>query len=140
MARDVVVERRGDVLLDGIDGPDLAHQGQLVAVELAGEIGADGAPAIAAVVAAVELLRAEVEAGVGVRADDQRRVPVPAHGRIALRRLRLDGDALAGALVEAHHAAVLHVGVDGVRVLRIDARIESVAAHGDEAVGVGDVR
>ena len=33
---DVVVERGGDVLLNGVDGPDLAHQRQLVAVELRG--------------------------------------------------------------------------------------------------------
>src|ERR1039457_719022 len=136
----VVIERGGDVLLNSVDGPDLPHQGQLVAVELAREIGAYGSPAIAAVVAAVQLLRAEVEPRVGMRADDERSVPVPAQGRVALGLLRLDGNALAGAPVEAHHGAVLHVGVDGVGVLGVDARVESIAAVGDEAIGVSERR
>ena len=127
--RDVVIERRGNVLLNGLDGPDFAHQRQLVAIQLAGEIRADGDPGIAAVVAAIELLRADVEARMGVRADDERRVPIPAEGRIALGGLRLDGDALAGALVEAHDAGVLAGGVNGVGILRIDARVEPVAAR-----------
>ena len=52
--------------------------------------------------------------------------------------LRLDADALAGPLVEADDDAVLQLGVDGVRILGIDARDEAVAALGDEPVLVQD--
>ena len=75
-----------------------------------------------------------------MRADDERRVPVPAQRRIALRRFRHDVDALAGAFVESHDAGVLTGGVDRVGILRVDTRIEAVAAVGDETIGVGQHR
>ncbi len=59
-------------------------------------------------------------------------------GVLAPARLRLDVDGLAGLAVEAHEAAVLRLGVDDVRVVRVDHGLEAVAAVGDEPVGVGD--
>ena len=59
-------------------------------------------------------------------------------GALALVLLRLDADALAGALVEADEDAVLQLGVDDVRILGIDARHEAVAALRDEPVVVDD--
>src|SRR5260370_26127195 len=53
-----------------------------------------------------------------------------------LRGLRLDGHALAGSPVEANDTAVLHGGVDRVRILRIGAAVESIAALRDEAIGI----
>src|SRR5436853_87386 len=84
----------------GVRPPELAHDGQLVAVELPGQVGADGLPVVAAVVAAEELVGREVHPGVRVRADHQRRVPVPAQRRLARAGDRLDRHPLAGLAVE----------------------------------------
>src|SRR5258708_20897546 len=73
-----------------------------------------------------------------MRADHQRRIPIPTHGRIVLARLRLNGTALASAPVETHQAAVLHSGVNRIRIFRIGAGVETVAAVGYETVGTGD--
>ena len=117
---DVAVERGRDALGDRVRAPDFAHHRQLIAVELARQVAADRFPGVAAVVAAEELVGGEVEPGVGMRADDERRVPVPAQRRLPLARLRLDADALAGAPIVADQDAVLGFGVDGVGILRID--------------------
>ena len=74
---DVSVERRRDVLGDGVDRPDPSHDRELVAVDLARQVGADGLPALTAVVAAEDALRGEIDAGVRMRREDQRGVPVP---------------------------------------------------------------
>jgi hypothetical protein len=75
---------------------------------------------------------------VRVGADDEGRVPVPAQRLVAAPDFGLDAHALARALVEARERAVLVLGVDRVRVGRIDLRAEAVAAEGDEPVGVDD--
>ena len=136
---DVAVERGRAVVGDGVDAPDPSHDLELVAVDLARQVGADRLPGVAAVVAAEQLVGGEVEPGVGVRADDDGRVPVPAQRRARrLPRLRLDVELLAGLAVEAHQAAVLRLGVDDVGVFGVDLRLEAVAALGDEPVGVAD--
>src|SRR5207302_616355 len=58
--------------------------------------------------------------------------------RIVLAGLGLNGYPLARAAVETHQAAVLHGGVDGVRIFRIGASVESITAVCDEAIGIGD--
>src|SRR5262249_42383058 len=84
-----------------------------------------------------------------VRADDERRVPLPAAERAAstsaataaasrrcrrqlsaddVLRARLDALADAGPQIEPREAAALRLRVDVVRVLRIDAAPEAVAA------------
>src|SRR6185295_12882056 len=135
---DVAVERGRGVVGHGVGAPYLAHHLELAAVDLPREVRADGAPGVAAVVAAEQLVGGEVEAGVRVRADDQRRVPVPAQRRLAAARLRLDEDLLAALAVVAAEAAVLRLGVDDVRVLGIHLRLEAVAALGDEPVRIAD--
>ena len=73
-----------------------------------------------------------------VRADDQRRVPVPAQRRLALGVDGLDADAAAGLAVVAHHSPALRFRVHGVGIGRIDARNKSIAAGGDVPVRVHD--
>ncbi len=73
-----------------------------------------------------------------MRADDQRRVPVPLHRRLAGGLARLDVDRLAALLVVAHQAAVLPHGVDDVRVARLGQGLVAVAADGHVPVLVGD--
>src|SRR5262249_21283817 len=41
---DVAVEGRGQVLGNRVRGPELAHDGELVAIELPGQVAADGLP------------------------------------------------------------------------------------------------
>ena len=135
---DVAVERGRRVLRDGVHTVDAAHHLELVPVGLPREIAADGTPGVAAVVAAEDALRREVEPRRAVRADDQRRVPIPAKTRLAYARLRLDVDLLPRELVVADEHAVLRLGVDDVRVLRIDDRLKAVAACRDVPVGVDD--
>src|SRR5204863_9194189 len=91
------------------------------------------------VVGAVKFLRTEVEARVGVRADDQRRVPVPAMRGIALLGHGLNREVFACSFVEPHQATVLRCRVNGVGILRVYARIETVSAIGDETIGVGQI-
>ncbi len=73
-----------------------------------------------------------------VGADEERGVPVPAVLGLALARLGLDGRRLAARAVEAGQIAVLGLGVDDVRVFRIDGRLEAVPGVGRDPVGVDD--
>ncbi len=109
-----------------------------VAVEAARQVVADDRPRIAAVVAAKDLVGGEVEPGVRVGTDEERGVPVPAVLGLALARLGLDGRRLAARAVEAGQIAVLGLGVDDVRVFRIDGRLEAVPGVGRDPVGVDD--
>ena len=93
---------------------------------------------VAAIVAAKEFVGGEVKTRVRVRADDERRVPIPTQRIFAATGLRLNAHAFAGALVETHEPAVLQLGIDGVRIFRIDLTAKTVAAVGHEPVGVGD--
>src|SRR5437868_8502778 len=65
---DVAVERRRDVLGNRVRPPDLAHDRQLVAVELAAQIATDALPVVAAVVTAEEPIGREVDPRRRVRA------------------------------------------------------------------------
>ncbi len=58
---DVAVERGEDVLPHRIDAPHPAHDLELIAVDPAGEIGAHGAPGVAAVIGAEEPVAGEIE-------------------------------------------------------------------------------
>src|SRR5262245_55118189 len=82
----------------------------------------------------------EIEPLAVVWPEDERRVPVVPLRLFGLARDRRNAHSLAGASVEAHQAAVLALGVDGVRVFGIDARDEAVAAVGLEPVGVDYAR
>src|SRR5207248_5831439 len=69
-----------------------------------------------------------------LRADDEWRIPVPAHAATFARSLaaltaRTDGDRLAtGVLVHADDGPVLRHGVNDLGIIRIDARLHAVAA------------
>src|SRR5205823_7770118 len=95
------VIRGRKVLGDGVRSPDLAHDRQLVTIELTCQVAADRLPGVATVVAAEDAVGGEVETCVRVWADEQWRVPVPAQRRLALAWLRLDVDLLPGAAIEA---------------------------------------
>ncbi len=58
----VAIFSGGSVLGDGVGSPDFAHDREFVAIELAGDVAADGAPRIAAVVAAEDDVGGEIEA------------------------------------------------------------------------------
>src|SRR5262249_54834312 len=75
-----------------------------------------------------------------VRTDDERRVPVVTLRLFGLPRNRRDADALSRAFVETRQAAVLALGVNRVRVFRIDPRDEAVAPLGLEPVRVDYAR
>ncbi len=135
---DVPVEGRRSVLGHGVRAPHLAHHLQLVAVEPAGEVVADRRPAVAAVLAAEDALRREVEPGRLVGREDERAVPVPAERVVSRLLLRLDEDGLAALAVVPAEDAVLQGRVDDVGVVGVDAGVEAVAGPGDEPVVVGD--
>ena len=82
---DVAVVGGGLVLVDRVHLPQPAHDLELIPIELTGEVAGDRRPAMAAIVGAVQPLAGEVEAGVGVGGDDQRRIPVPAVRRLTGR-------------------------------------------------------
>src|SRR6185369_13929831 len=101
---------------------------ELVAVELPREIRADRLPRVAAVVAAEQAVRREIDPPRVVRRDDQRAVPVPPQRRLAGPGLRLDLHPLAGPPVEPAQPAVLVLGVHDVRVGRVYLAVEPVTA------------
>jgi hypothetical protein len=57
------------------------------------KLTADHLPRVAAIVAAIELVRRDVESRVEVRADDERCIPVPARRIFVATGLRLNADA-----------------------------------------------
>ena len=92
--QDVLVQRRfGDGRNGGVNGhrgvavqcvhaADPPGHRELVAVVVAGQVAADGAPRVAAVVASPHALGGVVDPALGVGARHDRRVPVPALGRV----------------------------------------------------------
>ena len=58
---DVAVECSGLILGDRVGAPQLSHHGHGVAIDLSREVAADGLPAVAAIVAAIEALRCGVQ-------------------------------------------------------------------------------
>src|SRR5262249_54171785 len=82
----------------------------------------------------------KVQPNMGVRADYERRIPIPTQGIFATANLRLNADALAGALVVANEITVLQLGVNSVRVLRVDLCPESVTALSHPPVAVNNSR
>ena len=135
---DVAVERRRVVLGYRVRSPDSSHDGKLVAIKLAGKIRADRLPGVSAVIAAKEPVGGEIQPRVRMRADYDRRVPVPAVRNVVRSRLRLNADLLSGAPIEASEIPILVFGVDGIRVFRIDDRAESVATLRKEPILIGD--
>src|SRR5437764_4799909 len=73
-----------------------------------------------------------------MRADDKRRVPIPAQRIFVAADLRLNAHALAGALVVAHDVAALQFGINRVWIFRIDLSAKTVPTLSYEPVGVDD--
>ena len=73
-----------------------------------------------------------------VRRERDRRVPVPAVGRLSLRRHRTDAHRLVGHAIDAGDVAVLRLAVDDAVVLRILQDDEAVAALDRRPLVVGD--
>src|SRR5258707_10924594 len=75
-----------------------------------------------------------------MRADDERRIPIPAQRIFVAAGLRLNAHALARALVVAHDIAALQLGINRVWIFRIDLSAKTVAALSYEPIGVHDAR
>ena len=127
-----VVARDRDV------APHHAHQLQLVAVGGGGQIGADRLPDVATVGRLEDAVRRDVDRRRIVRRHHHRRVPVPAVLRRIAHRLRPDRLALVRHPIDAVHPATLRLGVENVRIGRVDQRHEAVAAAHDEPIVVDD--
>src|ERR1051325_8762546 len=138
--RSVAIKRSRRVFRDRVDAPNPAHDRQLIAIETAREFAADRLPRVTTIVTAIELVGGHVESRVQVRAEDERRIPVPARRIFVAAGLWLNADALARAFVEANDHAVLQRRINGIRIFRIDLRTETIAAIGDEPVGIDDAR
>ncbi len=118
--------------------PHPAHERFEHPVTVAGEIAADRAPAVAAVVRAPKALAGVVQAGRRVGADQDRRVPVPALRRVARLGLRLDVDVLAGGAVVADEVALLPLAVGDVGVAGLGGGLVAVGTERDVPVVVAD--
>ncbi len=73
-----------------------------------------------------------------MRAEDERRIPVPAQRRAAFGFLRLDVDPLARAAIVAHQPAILPLRINDIRIRWVDHRVEPVAEDGHEPVAVAN--
>src|SRR5262245_65670042 len=73
-----------------------------------------------------------------MRADDERRVPVPPKRIIIATGLRLNRDTLAGALVETGESAVLRLEVDRIRIFLIYLRAQTIASVRSKPIGIRD--
>ena len=71
-----------------------------------------------------------------MRADQQRRVPIPAVGLHPGRRYRLNGDFFAAQTVESRDPTVLGLRVNNVGIARVNLRFKTVALLRHEPVGV----
>src|SRR6185437_11174346 len=91
---------------DGIGRPHLSHDRQLGRIERSREIGTDRRPCGAAIVAAVDAVAAEIERARGVRADDERRIPMPAAEILTAAAARLSGTAATLWLIAAARGLV----------------------------------
>ena len=134
---DVAEVRGSRVSRDRAVRPQLAHQRQLVAVELSRQVATECFPGVAAVRASEEVVRGEVQGPVIVRRDEQRRAPVPTQVLGSELRLRLDSLSLAGPYIVPDDAAILRLGIHDIRVGGIYRRVEAVAADGEVPVAVG---
>ena len=124
------------VVVEGVHAPHASHQLQLVAVAVSREVAAHRRPRVAAVVAAPQPLRAEVQAVCRVRTDEDRSVPVPPLGRIAGGGLRLDVERLLAATIDPVQVPLLRLEVQRVVIFGIERDAVAVSAHGDVPVPV----
>ena len=138
--RSVAEESNGSILGDRVDALNLSHHRQLVAIQAARELAAKHLPGIAAIVAAKQSVSSKVKPSVRMRTDDEGRIPVPAQRIFAASNLRLNAYALAGALVVANQNAGLQLGVNRVRIFRINLGAKSVTTLRNPPVTVDDAR
>ena len=115
-----------------------AHQRQAFTIGVLGQLAADRGPRISAIGGLEHLVGADVDGVRVVRRDQDRRVPVPAQRRFTAGRHRADRLALVADAIDARDVAILRFGVDRARVLRIDLRLEAVAAVNREPVVIRD--
>src|SRR6266853_6486226 len=73
-----------------------------------------------------------------MRADDKRRVPIPAQRIFVASDLGLNAHSFTRALVVAHDVAALQLGINRVWIFRIDLSAKTVATLSYEPVGVHD--
>ena len=115
-----------------------AHRDDLGSIGVGSEIGADSDPREPSVRRPEDLVGTGVNDLGIVRRMDDRRIPVPAQGWLAGRRLRTNRHRLAGDAIDPDHVAVLRFAVDHARVDGILEHHEPVAALDCRPVMVGD--
>src|SRR3954452_10532729 len=71
-----------------------------------------------------------------MRTDDERCVPIVSLRLDVFALDRIDVEPLAGQLVETHDATVLTLGVNDVRICRIDDRVKSITAVRCVPIGI----
>ena len=85
-----------------------------------------------------ETICSEVEPCIGMGANQEWGVPVPAQWFLARSRLGLDVNRLTTLLVKTYKTAVLRLGVQNIRVFRVHLCFESISAFRHKPVGVSD--
>src|ERR1044071_5766012 len=75
-----------------------------------------------------------------MRADDERRVPIPAQRVFTTANLGLNTHAFARPLVKTRKRTVLEFGINGIRIFRINLAAETITTISHEPVSIGNAR
>ena len=94
------VHGHGPVVVERVQFPHPSHEGQLVAIDVGGQVPAYRGPGIAPILAAPKALGCEIETARGVRAHQDGGIPVPALRRIPGLRLGLDLNGFVAPAVD----------------------------------------
>ena len=118
--------------------PVAVHDLESIPIRSSGQIFADARPTLPTVIAPENDIGAEVKPLCLVRTDQQWSVPVPAPGRIVLSLNRFDADRLTRGRIVADQPAVLGLGINDIRILRIHLGFKTIACIGHCPVGIQD--
>ena len=118
--------------------PIAVHDLESIPIRSPRQIFADARPTLPTVIAPENDIGTEVKPLCLVRTDQQWSVPIPAPGRIVLSLDRFDADRLTGGRIVADQPAVLGLGINNIRILRIHLGFKTVACVGHRPVGIQD--
>ena len=126
------------ILGNGINTPDTTHDIELVAVDIATQVAANGYPALTTVIGTEQSFGTVVQPAVIVRGNDQRRTPVPVVILLICTRHGCDLQNFTCNTVKPSECPVLRLGINHIGIGRVDLCLEAVAGLGNKLVGVGD--